>query len=703
MFASFRSLGRNANLTHSGVQDVWETAVEFRGRPSYHNAHCPCLHLFGESGDRSVMSPTIRKLFPYMVVFVVVGAMGWALSFGTLPKADFSFNNGTEPKTIDPAKATGSPEGRIINALFEGLLRDHPLDVPPDASGLTPMEPRPAMAESFTLSEDGRTYTFKIRPTARWSNGEAVTADDFVWSWRRFLHPATACIYAYQLYYLTNAEKYNTSVVEVGDVVEVELPDRPDEFQPFPRGTLLRGELREIIKPPKPEPIKDAKANAKALSKWKETWAYVVAVNQQQRVDEIQDIEPTVRVFCISPPKEPGKLAAPAKIEPCLHVLIDFDTVGVHATDKTTLVVQLNNRTPFFTNLVAFYPLHPVNRRCVEKYGTPNWTKAENLVNNGPFNMQFRRLRDRVRLVKNPEYWNAENVALEVIDALAVPMESTSLNMYLTGQLDWSTTAPSAIMPELSQRDDFVRAPMLTTYFYRVNVNRPPLDNPLVRKALNRAIDKSIICEKVTKGGQIPARSFVPPGLAGFKSGLAGDFNPEEARKLLAEAGYPGGRGLRKIQIVYNTNEGHKMIAEVIAQQWHEHLNVEVELRNLEWGVFLNTLHQVEYDVARSAWIADYPDPNTFLDMFVTDGGNNETGFANPKYDQLIADAASEPDAKKRMEILHDAEELLMDELPIIPIYFYVSVNMVSPRVKNFTANLQDVHPLHLLRIGKSK
>jgi oligopeptide transport system substrate-binding protein len=620
------------------------------------------------------MSYRLRKIFPYLVLVVGVMAMVWAASFGTLPRADFAFNNGDEIHTVDPAKATGSPEGRVINGLFEGLLRQHPLDVEPDEDGIVPLAPAThGVAESYTVSDDGRVYTFRIRPTARWSNNEPLTAHDFVWSWRRMLHPETGSQYAYQLYYVTGAEAYNLAQVEVGARVEVELADRRDPQQLFPRGTILQGILTKTD---------DADEN------------FSVEVKSGKNGEVDWDSPGTVRHF--------SKLSAErvGEGERCHHLLPDFDSqVGIQVNADDTLVVTLNNRTPYFTDLVAFYPLYPVNRACVEKHGTPTWTKPQNIVSNGPFLLQFRRIRDRVRMVKNPLYWNAGIVELEIIDAMAISSNTTSLNMFINGQLDWATTVPNSIIPDLRDRNDFKTAPMLTTYFYRLNIERVPLDNVLVRRALNMAIDKKVIVEKVTKAGQLPARSYVPPGLPGFKSALCGEFNPQKARQLLAEAGFENGRGLPRIEILYNTSESHRDIAQVIQQDWKKNLGIDVILRNLEWGTFLDTLNETDYAVARSGWIGDYADPNTFLDMFVTGGTNNETNWGNTEYDRLIEAAGAETDMQRRLEMLHQAERILMDEMPIIPIYFYRSINLVHARVEGFSSNIQDVHPLHLLRI----
>jgi oligopeptide transport system substrate-binding protein len=348
-----------------------------------------------------------------------------------------------------------------------------------------------------------------------------------------------------------------------------------------------------------------------------------------------------------------------------------------------------------------------VNRACVEKYGVPNWTKPENIVSNGAYTLESRRIRDRIRLVKNPDYWNAENVQIETIDALAVNSLTTALNMYVTGQVDWIIKFPNKLVPIIESHDKLSddynnNAPMFTTYFYRINVTRPPGDNKLVRQALNLALNKREICQAITRGGEVPARSLVPP-IAGYEAPLCDDYDVGRARELLAEAGYPGGRGMPPVEIMFNTAESHRTIAEKIQSDWKTNLGIDVELKQQEWGVYLASVRALDYWIVRAGWIADYADPNTFLDMFVTGGENNQTGWANEQYDELIARAAEQVDLVERAKTLAAAEAILMDELPIIPIYFYVSTNLVRPYVKNFYANAQDIHPLPTLRVDQSE
>lgn len=657
--------------------------------------------------------PFLRKAFPYLAIALGLASLAWAVSFGTLPKADFTFDNGNEIRTADPSKATGQPENRVINALFEGLLRTLPDEGWEKKYGPgenVPMTPHGAMAERFEVSEDGRTYTFHMRKGAQWSNGDPVTAEDFAWSWRRMLHPETASEYAYQLYYLVGAENYNTAIVTEGLQVEAEVDGtRRDKLQAFPRGTIVRGKVLSIRKPPQPpELAKDSKVNAEAKSKaeatWKEGWVYEIKVSQVEPSTE--DPNPTQISLgatiecCIDPEK--GKVAVARPLIKLHHVLPDFEeTVGVKTKSPEKLVVTLKSRTAYFDELVAFYPLYPVNRKCVEEHGSPDWTKPENLVCNGPYTMQFRRIRDRIRLMKNPKYWDADQVQLKVIDAMVVKSETTTLNMYLNDQIDWATQLPPPMIPKLKQimPKEFPSAPMLTVYLYRVNVTKPGLDNAKVRRALNLAIDKKNICEIITRAGEVPATGVVPPGLAGYMPPPGTQYDPKLASKLLEEAGFPSGRGLPPIEIVYNELDAHRTIAERIQQMWRENLGIGVQLRGVEWGTYLDLQNKLDYHVARAGWIADYPDPNTFLDMWTSSSQQNQTGWKNKDFDALIEKAGSEPDRKKRMELLRDAEAILIEESPILPIYWYVSKNLVKPHVKGWFLNSQDTHPLTLLRV----
>ena len=649
------------------------------------------------------MPPEVRRAFLLVAAAAAVLAVGWASYFESTPPADFSLQSGTDPKTLDPHRATGNIESRIIFALFNGLLQMLPEGDRDPETGLQPMTAQPAMAESYDVSEDGRTYTFHLRKDISWTDGTPVTSHDFAWSWTRMLHPGTACEYTFQLYGVPFAEQFASGVVEVGDKVEIELWDRPGDtedepsVQNFPRGTMLYGTLRKIAKPAKEE-LPDG-ASEKEIEDadvaWKDRWVYHIDVADENDDDTVDWDGPTKSAtFAVdlSSPK------ANSETRRTHAVMVAFGKLGgLETPDDKTFIVHLRDPIPYFPNLCAYYPTFPVNRRCVETHGSPLWTKAENIVTNGPYQLQFRRLRDRLRLQKNERYFNVNPKGFDTVDYLSMEGQNTALNMYETGELQWVTDPPTALLEELKKRDDFISAPQLSIYYYQINVKRKPLDDIRVRRAIAMAIDRTQIVEQVAKAGQIPAMTIVPPGLAGYKSPKGFEPDLDEAKRLLVEAGYPGGRGIPKMTILYNTTEGHRAIAEVIQQQVQNNLNVKLDLQNMEWGSYLDKRKQKNYEIARAGWIADYPDPNTFLDMWVTDGPQNDTNWSNKEYDALVFGAASQSDPAKRMEMLSRAEQIFIDEMPVIPIYFYTSLNMVKKDVEGFFPSAQDLHPIQLL------
>jgi oligopeptide transport system substrate-binding protein len=640
------------------------------------------------------MPDRVRKITVFAVPVAVLAILGWALSGEQRPAADFTFVNETEVFSVDPSLAHGQPEGRIVNALFEGLYRYHH----------ETMAPKPGVAAALPeISADGRVYTIHLRENARWSDdiderGNAkepspVTAHDFLWSWQRLLFPATGAKNAQHLWHLKNARRYTQGEVEIGDLVEVELPKTENADQPFPRGEVIRGKLVDIDRTPEPPapPNELADAKDRRLSEWRTTWIYHVDVNGQ------------VQLYGKGPAlsRAPG----PESRFPilCSHLLLDFSQVGVEALDVRTLRLTLSEPTPYFTEILCFYPTFPIHPPTVERHGSPHWTQLDKLVGNGPFRMTFRRIRDRLRLTKSPTYWNAANVGVNTIDALAVSSRTTALNMYLNGQVDWITTVPDTVIDRVAEREDFSPSTYLCVYFYRLNVRRKPLDDPRVRRALDLAIDKRQLVGAIVRGGEKPAWTVVPPGMTGYTSPTTDEFNPELARKLLAEAGYPGGRGMRIIELLYNKDERHERISEVLQSHWKTNLGIDVKLRNEEWGIYLNTVHKGEYDIARGGWIGDYVDPNTFLELFITGAENNETGWSNAEYDRLVAEAATISDHQKRADVLRSAEALLVAERPVISLYFYVSKNLVRPYVKGFHPTLLDVHPLEMIRVDQDE
>jgi oligopeptide transport system substrate-binding protein len=378
----------------------------------------------------------------------------------------------------------------------------------------------------------------------------------------------------------------------------------------------------------------------------------------------------------------------------------DFSQVGLKVIDPLTLEVTLENPTPFFIDLCAFATLLPVHRATVEKY--PDWnSKPAHFMGNGPFLLHDWLPFDHVRLVKNPRYWNADKVGMRSVDILPTARSITAYNFYATGVVDLimdKNLAPTPLLGELKKRPDFHSAPFLATYFMRFNVKRKPFDDVRVRRAFSLVIDKNYLVERITRAGEKPASSFVPPGAGeGYVSPPGYERNPEEARKLLAAAGYPDGKGFPVVYYLYRADQdADQDLAVEIQSMLHNELNVDVQLARQEWNVLLNSQSTLDYDFTRSSWVGDYNDPNTFLAMFLTGDGNNNTGWSNKHYDELIASAAKENDRDKRFAFFQQAEKMLVtDEAPICPLYYYVNIQFYDPeRLGGLEANLLDEHPI---------
>jgi oligopeptide transport system substrate-binding protein len=492
------------------------------------------------------------------------------------------FGNGTEPKGLDPHIVTGVPENHIISALIEGLVAYHPTD---------DLQSSPGMAERWEHNADFTRWTFYLRD-AQWSNGDPVTAQDFVYSWQRALSPALGNEYAPMLYVIRNAEKFNT------------------------------GEIS------------------------------------------------------------------------------DFGQVGVKALDAKTLQVDLEGSTSYFPLMLQHYSFFPVNPRAVEEHGgmtdrQSGWSTLDNFVGNGPFRLKKWVTNQVLEVERNPAYWDAKTVKLNGIRFFPIDNAAAEETMFRNNRLHLTNTVfPDKIpvfrenMPEKLQID-----PYLGNYFYRLNVTRKPLDDKRVRRALALALDKKLIVEKVTKGGQAPATGFVPQGIQGYEASEAVQFRPDEARRLLAEAGYPGGKGFPNIEIMINTSEAHRKIAEAVQELWRRELGINVGIYNQEWKVYLDNQSNLNYDISRSGWIADYVHPSTFIDMFTTGNGNNDTGWSNPQYDRLVEAARDAGSEDERIDLMRRAEAILLEEMPVIPIYWYTRVYLKDPRVQGWYPKLLDNHP----------
>lgn len=356
----------------------------------------------------------------------------------------------------------------------------------------------------------------------------------------------------------------------------------------------------------------------------------------------------------------------------------ESDALGLFARDDTTLVVTLDTPTPYFADLAAAPPLAPSPRHVVEEHGEA-WTRPGTLVGNGPFVLEQWRLQDRMRLRRNPRYWNAQAIALDVVEAVAGDFANANFNQYESGLLDWVDAGgiPLPLVDALQARDDWHAGPFLATYFLRCNVRRPPLDDARVRRALSLALDAEAITEHVTRAGQRPARGLVPPGVPGYDGIDVALFDPARARALLAEAGFPGGDGFPRLRFLFNTSEAHRQIAEVLQQQWKTHLGIDIELLNQEWKVYTTTVRAGEYDIARGSWIGDVLDAGNFLEIFTAGNANNRTGWESADYDARIAAATRELDPVRRADILRSCERtVVVDEAIILPVYVYAVTNL---------------------------
>lgn len=381
--------------------------------------------------------------------------------------------------------------------------------------------------------------------------------------------------------------------------------------------------------------------------------------------------------------------------------LNDFARVGFKAPDELTLQVTLNHPTPFFLRVLAsHYAWYPVPIDVIAKFGpltqkATRWTQPGNLISNGPFRLKSWQPNQRIVMERNPHYWDAARVKLDAIEFYPTENISTEERMFRTGQLDKTNELPNAKI-DAYRRDfsDSLRIePYMGVYFYRLNVTRPPLNDKRVRRALALAIDRESIVKNVTRGDQRPAYAVSYPGTAGYTPAarLQGDL--AEARRLLAEAGYPDGKGWPQVELLYNTSENHRAIAEAIQQMWRQNLGIEVGLLNQEWKVYLDAQDNRDFWIQRAGWIADYVDPNVFLEIWTRGNLNNDTGWSHPEYDRLAAAALAAPDDGARYELYQQMDAILVDELPVIPIYYYTRVYAMNPRVRGYWPTLLDNHP----------
>jgi|SaaInl8_150m_RNA_FD_contig_41_1102874_length_1735_multi_8_in_0_out_0_1 oligopeptide transport system substrate-binding protein len=369
------------------------------------------------------------------------------------------------------------------------------------------------------------------------------------------------------------------------------------------------------------------------------------------------------------------------------------EAVQIRALGRMTFQIDLVGPLPYVIGALAHYSFAAAPMHVINKYGK-DWTKTENFVSNGPFKLESWIPQDKLTVIPNKMYWDASSVSLARVTYIASDDENTNHNMFLNNEVDWVDDVPLDQIETVQLRDDYQTGPYLGTYYYSVNNKRAPFNDVKVRKALSMSINRAELCEQVSKAGESPATGFVPK-MAGYEPTPGHSYNVEMAKKLLSEAGYPGGQGFPEFKILYNTSEGHKKIGEYVQQQWAENLNINVTLMNQEWKTYLATRDEHDFEVARAGWIGDYQDPNTFLDMFLKDGAGNDPDYDNPEYDRLIKKAATMEAGPERLAVLRQAEDLFItQDAGVIPIYNYVSKNMIdTSKWGGWYVNTLDTHP----------
>ena len=387
--------------------------------------------------------------------------------------------------------------------------------------------------------------------------------------------------------------------------------------------------------------------------------------------------------------------------------ILDAKAIGVKALDAHTLVLTTEGPIPSLIKYLPHHSFYPVPKEPIQKF-KEKWIDKKNIWTNGPFTFDEWKLKEKISVVKNPHYPEASNIQLDQVNFKFIGGQSPeSVLAFLAGKTDIDLMGPpTSEIGKMKKMGTLKAARQLGTYFIRINVKK--IKDVRVRKAMALVVPRERIARYVTKSGQVPTVTFVPPSFSDYQPQAFTESKTykervQKAKKLMALAGHPNGKGLPELEYLYNTAETHEKIAVVCAKAWKEKLGIKVKPLNQEWKVYLNTQKSLDYHLARAGWVADMEDPLNFLEMFITGGGNNNTGYSNKKYDQLINQARIEGDVKKRNKYMQEAESILMKELPIIPVFVYTSLNMAHKYVKGFYANKFDQHPMKYIKVDLSK
>lgn len=555
-----------------------------------------------------------------MVTCLFAGCKGNTGASGTRP---IKICVGSQPKSLDPAINQAVDGSIYLCHLFEGLTTYDKNNKVVEG-----------VAEKWEISSDQLTYTFHLRKDAKWSDGQAVKASDFVYAWQRAVSPATASPYAYQLNYIKNAKAINSQYVDKSG--------NPAKVKVDAAG----------------KPVQDAKGNYTADANGK----YVS--------------------------EKDGKA-------------IWLDDLGVKAKDDNTLVVTLEAPCAYFLQIVAFPALYPVRKDIIEKNSEKWATDPKTLIGNGPYKMTSWKASSEITMQPNENYWNKSKMAGSELDFMLMDDSTAILAAFKNGELDLAEDVPPDELAGLKASGDCQIYDNLAIGYYAFNCQKAPFDNPKVREAFSLAVDRNYLVESVLKGGQKPAGSIVPPGISDadgkdFRAN-AGEYikttkddtaaNIAKAKQLLSEAGYPDGKGFPQVTMKFNTSSSNQKVSEYLQSEWKKNLGISVTLAQEEWSVFINDRNTGNYDIARDGWSADYGDPMTFLDMFVSNSGNNDCKYKSAEFDKLIDAAKATGDQKVRMKAMHDAEALLMKDSAALPLFYYTNPDLVSKKLKGYVSS----------------
>jgi oligopeptide transport system substrate-binding protein len=600
----------------------------------------------------------------------------------------FRYVTGDEPESLDPAISNGQPEARIYMALYDGLVEYN----------AKTLEPEPALAERWHANNDSSEFTFHLRRNGRWSNGDAIDANDFVYSFRRALTKELASRNAYLAYYIKYAQAFNEGNVFVRDPQTGQFlyaKDFEESMAPEPLSSASVDPANGEYLPTKEEPKADPDS------------AFHQLMHTPQRLTLPGDAKARAKA-----------VEANAKLKAVMggkeFVPVKAEDIGVEAIDNYTLRISLVQPAPFFLGLLAHQIFRIVPRKVVEQFGS-SWTQPQHIVTCGPFKVKTWRPYDKLVVERDPMYWDAGTVRLDEIHFYPMSDNPTIMNLYKVGEIDavLNHTVPNAWLEVVRTKKDYMDGAEAAINYLLINVTQPPMNDVRVRKAFNYAIDKEAWAtwRKIVK----PLTAFTPEGIfQGYPQPKGDKFNPEEARRLLGEAGYPvikrsdGSFSCPKfpvdqVEYIYNTQESNKAMAEWMQAQWKQNLGITISLRNMEWKTFLNVRARLEYKgFSRGAWSADYMDPFTFLSLFYT-GGESGSGWQDLKYSNMLDQANRTLDAKKRYELLAQAEKYLLDAQPVIPIDT-AAINWVKkPYVKGMYPNPGSLFPWKYVYIERDQ